>query len=82
VNAFAVGEIFARSVIDMKMRQLALVAAFAALGLGEFSKVHAGYAMNAGATEEELKEIVYLTLIPAEFPRAIQASQALSSFER
>jgi len=78
VNAYAVGEIFARTVLDVRTRQIALVAAFATLGLGDFIKIHAGYALNAGATEDELKEIVYLTTIPGGFPRAIQASQALT----
>ncbi|GAA4556942.1 carboxymuconolactone decarboxylase family protein [Pseudonocardia xishanensis] len=78
VNAYAVGELFARDVLDVRTRQLALVAAFAALGLGDFIKIHGGYALNAGATAEELKEIVYLTTIPGGFPRAIQASQAVS----
>jgi len=78
VNAYAVGELFARDVLDVRTRQLALVAAFAVLGLGDFIKIHGGYALNAGATEEELKEIVYLTTIPGGFPRAIQASQAVA----
>ncbi len=46
VTAYAIGELFARDVLDVRTRQLALVAAFAALGLGEFMKIHAGYAMN------------------------------------
>lgn len=79
VNAFAVGEIFARDVLDVRTRQLALVAAFAALGLGDFITIHGGYALNAGATEAELKEIANLTIIPGGFPRAIQASQAISA---
>jgi 4-carboxymuconolactone decarboxylase len=79
VNAYAVGEIFARDILDVRTRQLALVAAFAVLGLGDFIKIHAGYALNLGVvSEEELKEIVYLTTIPGGFPRAIQASAALS----
>jgi 4-carboxymuconolactone decarboxylase len=78
VNAYAVGEVFGRDVLDVRTRQLALVAAFAVLGLGDFIKIHGGYALNAGATEEELKEIVYLTTIPGGFPRAIQASQAVA----
>lgn len=78
VSAFAVGEIFDRTVLDIRTRQLALCAAFAALGLTDFLKIHAGYALNHGATEEELKEIVNLTIIPGGFPRAIMASQALS----
>jgi 4-carboxymuconolactone decarboxylase len=78
VTSYAVGEILARTVLDARTRQLALVAAFAALGLGDFIKLHGGYALNAGVTEDELKEIVYLTTIPAGFPRAIQASQAVA----
>ncbi|MDN3054471.1 carboxymuconolactone decarboxylase family protein [Streptomyces sp. SRF1] len=78
VHAYAVGEIFARDILDVRTRQLALVAAFAVLGLGDFIKIHGGYALNAGATEDELKEIVYLTTIPGGFPRAIQASQAVA----
>lgn len=78
VTSYAVGEVLARTVLDVRTRQLALVAAFAGLGLGDFIKIHGGYALNVGVTEEELKEIVYLTTIPAGFPRAIQASQAVA----
>ncbi len=78
VTSYAAGEILARTVLDVRTRQLALVAAFAALGLGDFIKLHGGYALNAGVTEDELKEIVYLTTIPAGFPRAIQASRAVA----
>lgn len=53
------------------------MAAFGAMGLRPFFKIHAGYALNAGATREELKEVVYLPTVPAGFPRAIDASQAL-----
>jgi len=78
VTSYAVGEVLARTVLDVRTRQLALVAAFAALGLGDFIKIHGAYALNAGVTEDELKEIVYLTTIPAGFPRALQASQAVA----
>jgi 4-carboxymuconolactone decarboxylase len=78
LTSYAVGEILARTVLDARTRQLALVAAFAALGLGDFITIHGGYALNAGVTEDELKEIVYLTTIPAGFARAVQASQAVA----
>jgi 4-carboxymuconolactone decarboxylase len=79
VAAFAVGELFDRTeVLDIRTRQLALCAAFAVLGLTDFIKIHAGYALNHGATEEEVKEIANLTLIPGGFPRAIVASQAIA----
>jgi 4-carboxymuconolactone decarboxylase len=78
VNAFAVGEIFDRAVLDIRTRQLALCTAFAALGLTDFLKIHAGYALNHGATEDEIKEIANIVIIPGGFPRAIIASQAIS----
>ena len=78
VNAFAVGEIFDRTVLDVRTRQLALCTAFAALGLTDYMKIHAGYALNHGATEAEVKEIANLVIIPGGFPRAIMASQTIS----
>jgi 4-carboxymuconolactone decarboxylase len=74
----ALGEPWARGVIDPAMRQLATVAAFAAAGNRTQLKIHAAYALNAGASQEELKEMVYLTAVHAGFPRAIDAAQALS----
>lgn len=74
---YALGDVWGREVLDPKTRQLAAMAAFASLGLRGFFKTHAGYALNLGATPEELKEIVYLVTVPAGFPRAIEASQAL-----
>lgn len=77
-QGFALGEVWARDGLDPRTRQLATVAAFAALGNTGYMKVHAGYALNIGATEEELKEVVYLTTVHAGFPRAIDAAGALS----
>jgi 4-carboxymuconolactone decarboxylase len=74
---YALGDVWGRQVLDAKTRQLAAMAAFGAMGLRPFFKIHAGYALNAGASTEELKEIVYLLTVPAGFPRAIEASQAL-----
>jgi hypothetical protein len=42
-----VGELFARDVLDVRTRQLALLAAFAALGLGDFIKIHGGFVQQA-----------------------------------
>jgi 4-carboxymuconolactone decarboxylase len=36
-----------------------------------------GYALRLGATQDELKEIIYLTTVTAGFPRSIDAAQAL-----
>lgn len=77
-EAYALGDVWSRPGLDSRTRQLAAVAAFAALGEPAFMKVHAGYALNIGVSEEELKEIIYMVTVPAGFPRAIAASQALS----
>jgi 4-carboxymuconolactone decarboxylase len=77
-EGYALGDVWSRDGLDARTRQLAAVAVFAALGDPAFMKIHAGYALNVGATEEELKEIIYMVTVPAGFPNAIRASQALS----
>lgn len=77
-EAYALGDVWSRTGLDSRTRQLAAVAAFAATGQTGFMKVHAGYALNIGVSEAELKEIVYLITVPAGISRAIAASQALS----
>lgn len=77
-EAYALGDVWARPGLDSRTRQLAAVAAFAATDQLPFMKVHAGYALNIGVSEEELKEIVYMITVPAGISRAIAASQTLS----
>jgi 4-carboxymuconolactone decarboxylase len=77
-EAYALGDVWSRPGLDNRTRQLAAVAAFASLGETTFMKVHAGYALNAGVPEGELKEVIYLVTVPAGFQKAIRASQALS----
>jgi 4-carboxymuconolactone decarboxylase len=74
----AIGETWARRAIDPATRQLATVAVFAAAGNRAQLKIHASYALNAGADQDALKEIVYLTAVHAGPARAIDAAQALS----
>lgn len=77
-EAYALGDVWARPGLDARTRQLAAVAAFAATGQLPFMKVHAGYSLNIGVSEEELKEIIYMITVPAGISRAIAASQKLS----
>jgi 4-carboxymuconolactone decarboxylase len=77
-EAYALGDVWSRPGLDNRTRQLAAVAAFAATGQLPFMKVHAGYALNIGVSEEELKEIIYLITVPAGISRAIAASQVLA----
>lgn len=76
-EAYALGDVWSRPGLDDRTRQLAAVAAMAALGETGIMRVHAGYALNIGVSEDELKEVIYLITVPAGFPRAIAASQAL-----
>lgn len=77
-QGYALGDVWSRPGLDSRTRQLAAVAAFAAIGEPVFMKVHAGYALNIGVSEDELKEIVYMVTVPAGFPKAIRAAQVLS----
>ncbi|UXS38712.1 carboxymuconolactone decarboxylase family protein [Agrobacterium tumefaciens] len=77
-EGYALGEVWSRPGLDNRTRQLAAVAVMAALGERDLMKVHAGYALNVGATNEELKEMVYLITVPAGFPKAIAASRTLA----
>lgn len=77
ITQYALGDVWGRSELDDRTRQLAVIAAFAAQGNLQYMKVHAGYALRLGVTREELKEVVYLTTVTAGFPRAIDAAQAL-----
>ena len=77
-EGYALGEVWSRPGLDARSRQIAAVTAFAALGNVAFLKIHAGYALNVGVSEDALKEIVYLTTVHAGFPRAIDAARGLS----
>lgn len=77
-EAYALGDVWSRPGLDNRTRQLAAVAVFAALGETTFMKTHAGYALNIGVSEDELKEVIYMVTVPAGFPRALTASAALS----
>jgi 4-carboxymuconolactone decarboxylase len=74
---YSLGEVWSRQGLDDRTRQLATVAAFAAQGNLPQLKIHAGYALRLGATQDELKEIGYFTTVTAGFPRSIDAAQAL-----
>lgn len=74
---YSLGDVWSRTELDDRTRQLAAVAAFAAQGNLPQLKIHVGYALRLGVTQNELKEIVYLTTVTAGFPRSIDAAQAL-----
>jgi alkylhydroperoxidase/carboxymuconolactone decarboxylase family protein YurZ len=63
ITGYAIGDVWARPVLDHRAHQIAAVSAFAALGNSTFMKIHAGYALNLGVSEDDLKEVVYLTTV-------------------
>ncbi|AHL76077.1 gamma-carboxymuconolactone decarboxylase [Stutzerimonas stutzeri] len=77
VTRYALGDVWGRTVLDDRTRQLAAIAAFAAQGNLPYLQIHAGYALQHGVTRDEIKEVIYLTTVTAGFPRAIDAAQAL-----
>ena len=74
---YALGEVWARQVLDPKTRQLVAVSAMAAQGTLPQMKIHAGYALNYGVTRDELREVIYMMTVTSGFPRALNAANAL-----
>jgi 4-carboxymuconolactone decarboxylase len=77
-EAYTLGDVWSRPCLDNRTRQLAAVAAFAAIGETAFMRAHAGYALNIGVSQQQLKEVIYMVTVPAGFPKAIAASRVLS----
>jgi 4-carboxymuconolactone decarboxylase len=74
VRDFAFGELYARSGLDLKSRQLATVAALAAMNSApQVLKAHLHAAMNLGWTRDELVEVLMQMALYAGFPAAISA---------
>jgi len=79
--SFAIGDVWGRSEIDDKTRELAMVAALGALGASSYVQLrqHAEYALVFGATGDELRELVYLTTVSAGFPRALNMAAQIAA---
>jgi len=72
------GETFSVEGLADRTREIALVAVSAALGDAASTERHAKAALAAGATQAELKEVLYLTVARAGVDKAITATHALS----
>ena len=71
---FVFGDIYSRTRLDVKSRQLAAISALAALGTCQPQLVvHINGALNVGCTEAEIVEVVLAVAIFAGFPAAINA---------
>lgn len=71
---FAFGDIYSRPGLDLKCREIAAVAALAAIGNATPQlKVHINGGLNVGCSREELVEVMIQTSVFAGFPAALNA---------
>jgi 4-carboxymuconolactone decarboxylase len=69
---FPFGDIYSRPQLDLKAREIAVVAALTALGNATPQlKVHIHGAMNVGCSREEVVEIIMQMAVYAGFPAAL-----------
>lgn len=69
---FPFGDIYSRSALDLKSREIAVVAALTALGNATPQlKVHIHGALNVGCTEQEIVEVIMQMAVYAGFPAAL-----------
>ena len=69
---FPFGDIYSRSGLDLKSREIATVAALTALGnCTPQLKVHLNAALNVGCSEDEIKEVILQMSVYAGFPAAL-----------
>lgn len=70
---FGFGEVMSRGGLDLKTRELAIIAACVTLGTQPQLKAHIEAALNIGAKEQEIIEIIYQTALYAGFALATNA---------
>lgn len=69
---FPFGDIYSRPGLDLKTRELAVVAALTAMGnAAPQLKVHIHGARNVGCSEEEIVEVIMQMAVYAGFPAAL-----------
>ena len=74
VVEFAFGEIYRRSVLDLRQRQLVTISALTTLGGAEPQlEVHVNAALNVGLTAREVVEAMLQCIPYVGFPRVLNA---------
>jgi 4-carboxymuconolactone decarboxylase len=69
---FPFGDIYSRTQLDMKLREIAVVSALTALGNAQPQlKVHIHAALNVGCTRQEVVEVIMQMAVYAGFPAAL-----------
>ncbi len=71
---FPFGDIYSRKGVDLKTREIATIAALAALGnAGPQLKIHLRACLNVGCSKTEITEILMQIAVYAGFPAALNA---------
>ena len=70
---FIIGGLYSRSVIPWKTRQLCAIAALSVLYRPVQLRGHITYALQAGATKEEIGEAIVQVAVYGGFPSALEA---------
>ena len=72
------GDVYNRKILDNRTREIAVVAALAAMGNAVPQlKVHINAALNIGVTSNEISEVMILMSVYAGFPSALNGTLAL-----
>lgn len=71
---FPFGDLYARDALDLRSREIAAIAALAALGTAAPQlRVHVAAALHLGVSRDEVIEILMQTTIYAGFPAALNS---------
>lgn len=71
---FPYGDIYSRPGLDLRTRELITIASLVTLGYADKElKAHTANALNAGCTQEEIKETILQMCVYAGFPAALNA---------
>ena len=73
LGEFIIGELYSRNVIPWKTRQLCAIAALSVLYRPAQLRGHVTYALQAGATKEEIGEAIVQVAVYGGFPAALEA---------
>lgn len=75
---FAFGDIYERPLLDLKTKEIAIIAGLTAMGnAGPQLKVHLNAALNAGWTIAEVQEVILQMSVYSGFPSAVNGMIAL-----
>jgi 4-carboxymuconolactone decarboxylase len=75
---YAFGDIYTRDGLDLKSKEIAVVAALTAMGTAQPQlKVHINGALNTGSSVNEVKEVILQMAVYSGFPSCINGMNAL-----